>query len=309
MPLRRHRFAQLLLAAGILALAAAPPGPASAADSSAPDERHGPDTPNGGKGRYLPLRVASYNIAAGAGADHVFDPTRTAEALRALDADVIGLQEVDVHWGARSAWRDLAADLAEQLGMRVYFAPIYSLDPLEAGQPRREFGVAVLSRFPILSAENHDITRLSTQDPNPAPAPAPGFGEVVLRVHGTRVHVYATHLDYRADPSVRRAQVADTRRIMAEDCDRHGRCPRQVLVGDFNAEPGAAELTPLWERLTDAVPSGSGLTYPARTPVKRIDYVTVSDGIRVRGATVPETLASDHRPVVADLLVRRGGRR
>ncbi|HCA84925.1 MAG TPA: metal-dependent hydrolase [Streptomyces sp.] len=287
----RRRFAPLLLAAGLLGL------PATAGAEAVPGT---------GGGRAVPLRVATYNIAAGAGSDRVFDPGRTAEALRSLDADVIGLQEVDVHWGARSEWRDLAAELAESLDMEVHFAPIYSFDPPAEGEPRREFGVAVLSRFPIVSAENHDITRLSTQDPNPVPAPAPGFGEVVLRAHGVRVHVYSTHLDYRGDPSVRQAQVADTRRIMAEDCDRKNRCPRQVLVGDFNAEPDAPELAPLWERLTDAAPAAGEGTYPAAAPVKRIDYVTVSDGIEVRDATVLGTLASDHRPVVADLLVRRG---
>lgn len=43
--------------------------------------------------------------------DNVFDLDRQVAALRALDADVIGLQEVDVRWGDRSEWRDLAAEL------------------------------------------------------------------------------------------------------------------------------------------------------------------------------------------------------
>jgi endonuclease/exonuclease/phosphatase (EEP) superfamily protein YafD len=36
-------------------------------------------------------------------------------------------------------------------------------------------------------------------------------------------------------------------------------------------------------------------------PTKRIDYVTYSSGIRALDAHVPDTLASDHRPVVTDL--------
>jgi endonuclease/exonuclease/phosphatase family metal-dependent hydrolase len=48
-----------------------------------------------------------------------------------------------------------------------------------------------------------------------------------------------------------------------------------------------------------------GGTYPATAPEKRIDYVTVSEEVRVDSATVPDTLASDHRPVLADLTVRR----
>ncbi|WP_329027500.1 endonuclease/exonuclease/phosphatase family protein [Streptomyces sp. NBC_01423] len=284
----RRRTVEVLVAAGLLGAALAPPATAAG---------HGP-------GPSVPLRVATYNIHAGAGTDNVFDLDRQVAALRALDADVIGLQEVDVRWGDRSEWRDLAAELGRRLRMHVSFAPIYSLDPVVPGDPRREFGVAVLSRYRIVSAENHDLTRLSTQDPNPVPAPAPGFGEVVLKVRGLPVHVYATHLDYRADPSVRVAQVADTRRIMAEDQRAERRPVRQILLGDFNAPPTAPELAPLWKELTDIEPGGP--TYPAQDPVQRIDYVAVSkDTVRVRGAAVAETLASDHRPVVADLLLRR----
>ncbi|WP_327240065.1 endonuclease/exonuclease/phosphatase family protein [Streptomyces sp. NBC_01318] len=276
----RRRTAEVLIAASLLGVAAAPPAGAA------------------GHGHSVPLRVATYNIHAGAGMDNVFDLDRQAAELRALDADVIGLQEVDVHWDTRSQWRDVAGELAERLHMRVSFAPIYSLDPTTPGAPRREFGVAVLSRYRIVSAENHEITRLSTQVPNPVPAPAPGFGEVVVRVKGMPVHVYVTHLDYRGDPSVRIAQVADTRRVMAQDEGR------KVLLGDFNAEPGAPELAPLWEELADAEPGAP--TYPALNPVKRIDFVAVSkDGVQVRDAAVAETLASDHRPVVADLLLLR----
>lgn len=118
------------------------------------------------------------------------------------------------------------------------------------------------------------------------------------------MHVYVTHLDYRADPSVRTAQVADTRRIMAEDAAPGRQKVRQILLGDFNATPAAPELAPLWGELTDSDPGGP--TYPAQDPVRRIDYVAVSkDSVRVRDAAVAETLASDHRPVVADLLLRR----
>ncbi|GAA4951635.1 hypothetical protein GCM10023238_17450 [Streptomyces heliomycini] len=36
---------------------------------------------------------------------------------------MIGLQEVDVHWGARSDFADEARALAGKLDMRVFFAP------------------------------------------------------------------------------------------------------------------------------------------------------------------------------------------
>ncbi|GHB70682.1 metal-dependent hydrolase [Streptomyces viridiviolaceus] len=279
--------AAAVLAAAVLATAV----PAQAADTGVPGEQAPP----------VPLRVATYNIHAGAGQDGIFDLDRTAEAVRGLRADVIGLQEVDVHWGARSAFVDEARALAEELDMRVFFAPIYDLDPAAEGGERRQYGVAVLSRYPVLEAENHEITRLSTQTSDPVPAPAPGFAEVVVNVKGSHVHVYATHLDYRADPSVREAQVADMLDVLAAD-----RGPK-ILVGDFNAEATAPELAPLWQQLRDAAPDGGG-TYPAIDPVKRIDFVTVSPDVTVAGARTVATDASDHRPVVTDVMLHRRGR-
>jgi beta-glucosidase-like glycosyl hydrolase/endonuclease/exonuclease/phosphatase family metal-dependent hydrolase len=256
--------------------------------------------------RQTRLTVASYNIHAGAGEDNVFDLERTATALKALDADVIGLQEVDVHFDARSDWLDTLTELATKLGMHPAFAPIYDLDPPAAGQPRRQYGVGLLSRFPFVRTENHPITRLSTQDPNPVPAPAPGFLEAEIDVRGRRVHVYCTHLDYRADPAVRQAQVRDTLKILARD----PRKDLQIMTGDFNAEANAPELAGLWTRLTDTwtaagSTAGGPFTYPAVDPVKRIDFVTVGAGLHAVRAEVPdEQAASDHRPIVADLTFR-----
>ena len=240
------------------------------------------------------LRVLSYNIRTGIGADGVLDLERTADAIQATDVDVVALQEVDVHWSDRSQFRDQARVLARLLRMRVFFAPIYDLNPLAPGQPRRQYGVAIMSRLPLGRTENHEITRLSTVEPEPVPRPAPGFAEAVVLVRGVAVHVYATHLDYRPDPAVRGAQVADMLRIMGDG--------PTLLLGDFNAPPEAPELAPLWGELT-AAPTGS--TFPSDVPVTRIDYVTVSSGIQVRQATVPTTLASDHRPVLAEVLVPR----
>jgi endonuclease/exonuclease/phosphatase family metal-dependent hydrolase len=253
-------------------------------------------------GHHVPLRVLGYNMHTGIGSDGALDLARTAAVIRDSGADVVGLEEVDVHWDARSDFRDQASDLARMLHMRVFFAPIYDLPPPTEGAPRRKYGVAVLSRFPILRTENHLLTRLSTLEPNPVPKPMPGFAEAVLSVRGVPVHVYVTHLDYRPDPAVRRTQVAETLEILGTD----PRGARQLLLGDFNAEPAAPELAPLWTDLTDAWTSAEpGHTYPADVPTKRIDYVTTSAGVRAEYAAVVDTLASDHRPVVADLAVRR----
>jgi endonuclease/exonuclease/phosphatase family metal-dependent hydrolase len=239
------------------------------------------------------LRVVTYNIHAGHG-----DLARTTETIRALSPDMVALQEVDVHWSDRSGFVDQVGALASALGMEARFAPIYSLPNRENAAVPREFGVALLSRHHIASWRNDTLTRLSTQDSNAVPAPAPGLLEAVVDVRGSRVHVFNTHLDYRADPSVRRTQAREMAAAIA-------RVDEPLLVfGDLNATPDAPELAPLFARLRDAWPadSGPGYTYPADKPTKRIDYVLFSREFRVVTARVPVIETSDHRPVVVDLL-------
>ena len=246
----------------------------------------------------------SYNILHGAGEDGVFDLDRTAAIIRAQHPDIVGLQEVDKHWGERSNFVDEPAALARALGMHVFFGAIYDIPSATPGAPDMQYGVTILSRYPVLRAVDHEITRLSTQDPNPVPAPAPGFPEVVVNVKGAHVHVFDTHLDYRADPAVRQMQAEDTAAIM------RAAGGQQILVGDFNTTWTAPELSPLRDYgLVDAwsaTGQPGGDTYPAIAPTIRIDHVTVTPGIAVVDAAVPDTLASDHRPVVVDLTVTRG---
>ena len=68
----------------------------------------------------IEITIATYNIRHGRGMDNVVDLQRTAAALRALNADVIGLQEVDRDV-QRSGRVDEAVALAAQLGMTPAF--------------------------------------------------------------------------------------------------------------------------------------------------------------------------------------------
>lgn len=244
----------------------------------------------------IPLRVLTYNIRSGNG-----DLRRTAETIRRLAPDIAGLQEVDVNWADRSGFEDQARSLGQLLGMHVRFAPIYMLPGADSSKPARQFGVALLSRYPIVGWTNDTLARLSTQARDPVPAPAPGLLDATIDVNGTVVRVFNTHLDYRSDPRVRRQQVAE---MLAYIGDASG---PTLVFGDMNAGPEAPELQPLLQQLRDTWQGMAepGFTYPADKPVKRIDYVLTSNHFRVRSPSVPVTEASDHRPVLVDLLLYR----
>ncbi|SDJ98581.1 endonuclease/exonuclease/phosphatase family protein [Sediminibacillus albus] len=245
------------------------------------------------------IKVMTYNIHTGIGTDGNYDLDRIAETIQESDAEVVALQEVDVHWAWRSNFDNQLAYLAEKLDMHAFFAPIYDQDPLNVGEPRRQFGVAVLSKHPILEAENREITRLSTQDSNPDPALAPGFADVRINAKGAKFSFYVTHLDYRADPLVREMQVEDMLNIMPET-------ESVILAGDMNAAPDAPELQPLFQRLQDVWTGEGGWTYPAVSPQKRIDYILASSNLTVSNTEVIQTNVSDHLPVISKITLPRG---
>jgi endonuclease/exonuclease/phosphatase family metal-dependent hydrolase len=247
----------------------------------------------------VPIKVMSYNIQYGGGGGRLAE---VADAIAAEAPDVVALQEVDVRWSARSDFEDQAASLAAALGMEVRFAPIYDIPDSSGARPARRFGLALLSRHPIVHAVNHPLTRHSTQEPGARPRPQPGFQEVHVEFGGTRVRVFNTHLDYRPDPAVRARQVEEMLALLGP------RAEATILMGDLNAGPSAPELGGLFARMTDAWSAGSGpgLTMPAVQPSNRIDYVLLSGDIRVTRASVPTTTASDHRPVVAEIVLPPG---
>ncbi|GMA51084.1 hypothetical protein GCM10025857_24410 [Alicyclobacillus contaminans] len=128
----------------------------------------------------------------------------------------------------------------------------------------------------------------------------PGFLDVKVEVGRSPLHVYVTHLDSREDPAVRRRQVQEMVRVMERETGA------QMLLGDLNASPSAEELKPLWNLFQDAASSERAEnTYPADHPTRRIDYVLVSPDIQIRSSSTLPTVASDHRPVTAEVTLPR----
>ena len=182
------------------------------------------------------LRVATFNIHHGADARGRLDLDRTAAAIAALRADVVGLQEVDVRFGARSRGRDQASLLAEALGMHVRFgAAITRPGGGAAGEPGG-YGAALLSRPPIRAAQTRPLP--GARDGRPLREPR-GVLDTRVEVPGAGpVRVLVTHLDHDHRDH-RHAQVREILRRTAEDSGP------VLLLGDLNADPSAPELAGL----------------------------------------------------------------
>jgi endonuclease/exonuclease/phosphatase family metal-dependent hydrolase len=243
-----------------------------------------------------PLSVATFNIHHGVGLDNVLDLERIAATVESTGAEVVGLQEVDVHFGERSNFVDQANWLADRLGMSVVFGANLDFAPLTAGAPRRQYGTAILSEHRIREWTN-------TLLPRPEGGEQRGLLEAQIRVRGLPVRVYNTHLQHNSQVE-RLAQIAAIRAIL-DDVDES-----VVVLGDLNATPDSQEIANLTDDLVDAWVTagvGDGFTYDAATPHARIDYVMSSGDVVARTAAVVTSDAADHLPVVVDLGLPGGG--
>lgn len=237
-----------------------------------------------------PLRVMSFNIHHGEGTDGTLDLSRIADVIRDSDAEVVGLQEVDRHWSDRSDFVDQASWLARELNMHVAFGANLDRDPLEPGEPRRQYGNAILTRWPVLERDNTYLPRFDGHEQR-------GLLRARIAVRGVPVQVYSTHLQHN-DAEERLAQVRAIRSIIGAPEDS------VLLLGDLNATPQAPEVETFIDGLVDvwaAAGTGDGATYTSADPTKRIDYVLTSDDVVARTAAVvtSDAPASDHLPVAS----------
>jgi endonuclease/exonuclease/phosphatase family metal-dependent hydrolase len=237
--------------------------------------------------------VVSFNIHHGAGVDGSVDLDRVASAIRATGADIVGLQEVDRHFDQRSQYQDQVEELAERLDMHSAFGASIDLDPPAAGRPRRQYGNAVLSRFPITSHTTTLLPASDTSEPRAALT-------ATIDAPGGPVEVVVSHLS--VDPDQERQEQAAALSELIGDMPE-----RTIVLLDANASPDSPTLAALLGPMVDAwrVGSGNGYTQAADDPRRRIDFVLTSPDLEPVSAQVADTDASDHRPVSVVLEARR----
>jgi endonuclease/exonuclease/phosphatase family metal-dependent hydrolase len=225
-------------------------------------------------------RVVTWNIWSHFGPDPARRASAIEASLRAVDPDIVCLQEVYADQGGA----DDADRFAAALGFRVVRT---RPDPAAA----ETLGNAVLSRWAIL---DHGEAAL------PDATGRPGHRRAVwARVDSPFgvVPVVSTHLAYRFDESaVRRDQVDAVLDLVARLRGDPATDPPVVVAGDLNAVPDSDELRRLTGRsaapvaglvLTDAWPQvrdDPGHTWVRRNPwladsvwpQRRLDYVLIS---------------------------------
>jgi vancomycin resistance protein VanJ len=230
------------------------------------------------------LRILTFNIGIGT---RYLDPI--SSIIRDSNADVVAMQEFGEHAAAR-----FASEFAEE----------YPYQAFHFGEQNDSSGMAVMSRFPLLSDEFWETER--------------GQQRVTFNIGETPVVLYNVHL---SQPLTDRGRGVTYRRDQANDILQRLALETGaiILAGDFNMTNQSTQYERFAARLTDTfIEAGQGLgfTYPAAgmrvkwrirlpMPISRIDYVFHNGHFQGQTAYVGDSSGgSDHHPLIVQLALR-----
>jgi endonuclease/exonuclease/phosphatase family metal-dependent hydrolase len=233
------------------------------------------------------FRIVTYNIHKCKGLDGKVRPSRIADVLRAVDADVAALQEVvSVEGDVREL--DQARYLADELGMH-----------LAIGENRRHaggaYGNVVLSKHPHTNVSNFDISVPGRE--------RRGCLRTDVRLNGATLHVFNVHLGTAFMERRHQGQ-----RLLDEQLlrSRAFAGPR-VVLGDFNEwTRGLASqlLTAEFQSADIRLHLRTRFTYPGVCPVLHLDHIYYDNTLVLDGVCLYRSrlalVASDHLPLYAD---------
>jgi endonuclease/exonuclease/phosphatase family metal-dependent hydrolase len=246
------------------------------------------------------VRIATFNILHGRSpSDDRVDVERLATAVKDLDADVLGLQEVDRDQ-PRSMGADLTAVAAEAMGaVDSQFVAALAGTPggtwmAATGEEQpgsASYGIALLSRHPVVSWR---VVRLPTLHSR-VPMWFTGSRRPVLVHDEPRVAVAAvvdgpfgevtvttTHLSFI--PGWNAFQLRSLVRSLV------GTREPMLLIGDLNMEQRRAA------QVSGLRPLATAATFPVDEPRQQLDHVLVRGRLQATEPAVSHRLPlSDHR--------------
>jgi len=239
-------------------------------------------------------------------------PSKILRYIQENDADIVCIQE----FGASKVNTNFLTEEEIKNAMKKY--PYYYAYPLQFPYQNEDYGLAIFSRFPILSIQKV-----------PYESAYNGSFVAELDIRGKRVTLINNHLEsnklseeersnyYQLTKDVdtqsldaftqmmtkRLTPAFKARAIQAQIISRiikENKNPYLIVCGDFNDTPISYARYKIKGNLRDAfVDSGFGLgiTYNKYRFLFRIDYILHSDNIKSYNCTVGDLKSSDHYPL------------
>lgn len=229
------------------------------------------------------LRVLSYNVHS-----QRDDRTELAAVVRSVAPDVMIVQEAP----RRFRWRHKCAALADAFGLVVAVGGMPALGNLVLTSLRVRVHRTWCHRFPLTPGRHMR-----------------GVAMAECSVGASRFVVVGSHLS--TDPAERPGQAVLLRQAVAD----LGESVAPVILGiDINETPGGAAWRIVADGLVDTAEVAGRAdrpTFSCANPNRRIDALFIDPRITVLDYDVVDTpqarRASDHFPLVADLLVPGAG--
>jgi endonuclease/exonuclease/phosphatase family metal-dependent hydrolase len=232
------------------------------------------------------LRVVTYNIHKCRGLDRRISPARILSVLKELDADILCLQEVVNAPGTHLY--DQAGEIERALP--EYIHRFGANRPLHGGT----YGNLTLSRLPIRTWQNHDLTSRREER---------GVLQTDIELGPQLLHVFNVHLGTGFNERRRQARLLLGEKILANP---QLTSPR-LVVGDLNEWTRGLTTHLLRETFHTFSPRHTlrlPATFPGLLPLVTLDHcyyeapLELLDSLLVRTPTA--LVASDHLPLIAD---------
>jgi endonuclease/exonuclease/phosphatase family metal-dependent hydrolase len=258
------------------------------------------------------VRVATSNLLSGrALPDGAVRTEDLVAAARLLDADVIGLQEVD-RFQDRSGNVDQCRVVAETVGATDWrFAPALAGTPGGPWTASRAddgantsgptYGIALVSRLPVLAWR----VRRFAPAPLGLPLLVPGSRGLTLVADEPRIALAAVVAGPRGPVTVITAHLSfvpgwNVRQVRAISRWARSLPGPRLLIGDLNLPGAVPALVSGWSRLA-RLP-----TYPSWRPRVQLDHVLADAPAPMTRAEVVRLPVSDHCALFVDLPNLRG---
>lgn len=204
---------------------------------------------------------------------------RIISFIGAVNPDIVALVEVD-SGSYRSGYFCQAQTIADKLGYNYVVENKYNVSSLAQIVPvLKQQSNALLTKQSVEDYRFHYF--------------AQGVKQLVIQTDLRAIAIFIVHLSLKYR---HRQNQLEQLHALTQDTDKE-----VIIAGDFNTFWGSRELnlflaaTGLQNANLTNVPS-----HPSHAPMRQIDFILHSSGIRIDNFYIPDVRLSDHSPLICD---------